>query len=80
MDANEIFKTNDLYLSAAYKILRFKLLGVEKDFKGRGTFIFQDRPDRSDVMTKYFSGELTGSLKDFSNAWSDLKTLLNQTY
>jgi len=80
MDPTEIFRTNDLYLSAALKIHGFKLLKVEKDLRGRGTFIFQDRPNRSDVVTKYFSGELTGSLKDFSNAWADLKTLLNQTY
>ena len=75
-----IFKTNDLYLSAALKVHGFKLLKIEKDVRGRGAFLFQDRPDRPDLVTKYFSGELTGSLKDFSNAWSDLKTLLNQTY
>jgi hypothetical protein len=26
----------------------------------------------------YFSGELTGSLKAFSNAWADLKSLVNE--
>jgi hypothetical protein len=80
MQKTETFKTNDLYLSSALKIHGFRLLTIEKDVRGRGTFIFEDRPNRSDVVTKYFSGELTGSLKEFANAWSDLKTLINQTY
>lgn len=79
MDPTETFRTNDLYLSSALKIHAFKLLGVEKDVRGRGTFVFQDRPDRCKLVTSYFAGELTGSLKNFSNAWSDLKTLINQS-
>ena len=41
-------------------------------------FVFQDRPDRSDFVRGYFLGELSGSLKDFSNAWADLKSLVNE--
>lgn len=70
-----VFETHDLYLASALKILGFKLLNLRKN-GGRGIFIFEDRPDRSQYVRGYFSGELSGSLKQFSNAWSDLKSLV----
>lgn len=73
------FVTTDLYLSSALQISGFKLLNVKKNSTtGKGVFIFQDRPDRSKFVRNYFSGELTGSLKAFASAWSDLKNLLSQ--
>jgi len=72
------FKTADLYLSAALKIHGFKLLDVE--FTGRkGVFVFADSEDRPKIVRDYFSGELIGSLKVFSNAWSDLKSIVTET-
>jgi len=70
------FETTDLYLSSALKVYGFKLLDLRSDGKGRGIFVFEDRSDRSRIVRDYFSGSLTGSLKAFSNAWSDLKGLL----
>ena len=72
------FETHDLYLSSALKINGFRLIDLKRDEKGRGLFVFEDRSDRSDLVKNYFSGELTGSLKAFSNAWSDLKSLVNE--
>jgi len=68
------FETNDLYLAAAMKISGFKLIDLRKNGYGIGTFIFEDRPERLQVVRDYFAGDLTGSLKAFSNAWSDLKS------
>jgi hypothetical protein len=70
------FQTSDLYLAAALKLSGFKLLDLEKSENGRGTFIFQDRPDRTRWVRSYFSGDLQGSLKLFSSAWADLKALV----
>jgi len=72
------FETYDLYLSSALKINGFRLIDLRKDEKGRGIFVFEDRPDRPHLVKDYFSGELTGSLKAFSNAWADLKSLVNE--
>jgi 5S rRNA maturation endonuclease (ribonuclease M5) len=72
------FQTHDLYLSSALKICGFRLLDLKKDEKGRGIFVFQDRDDRPQIVRSYFSGDLTGSLKAFSNAWADLKSLINE--
>jgi hypothetical protein len=72
------FETHDLYLAAALKIHGFKISDLKKNGNGRGIFVIEDQPRRSEFVRSYFSGELTGSLKQFSNAWSDLKALINE--
>lgn len=72
------FHTTDLYLASALKIHGFRLIDLMKDERGRGLFVFEDRPDRPRWVKDYFSGELSGSLKAFSNAWADIKSLLNE--
>jgi hypothetical protein len=72
------FETHDLYLASALKINGFRLIDLKKDAKGKGLFFFEDRPDRPQWVKDYYSGELTGSLKAFSNAWADLKSLVNE--
>ena len=74
----QTFQTHDLYLASALKINGFKLVDLKKDDRGHGVFIFEERSDRSQIVKSYFSGELTGSLKAFSNAWADLKALVNE--
>jgi hypothetical protein len=76
MKMEKSFETHDLYLASALKICGFRLINLKFDEKGRGSFVFEDRNDRFQVVRGYFSGELKGSLKDFSNAWADLKSLL----
>jgi len=78
IDMEKIFETHDLYLSSALKINGFRLIDLRKDEKGRGVFVFEDQPNRSQLVKDYFSGELVGSLKAFSNAWADLKSLINE--
>jgi len=72
------FETHDIYLSSALKIKGFRLIDLRGDERGRGIFIFEDQPNRFQLVWDYFSGELTGSLKAFSNAWADLKSLINE--
>jgi len=72
------FETHDIYLATALKIHGFKLLDLKGDGRGKGIFIFEDRENRSQFVRDYFSGDLIGSLKAFSNAWADLKSLVNE--
>lgn len=76
MTPTTTFKTQDLYLAAALKLIGFKLVDTEKNDRGRGVFVFQDREDRPATVRDYYAGNLQGSLKGFSNAWTDLKTLI----
>ena len=73
---SKIFETHDLYLAAALKIHNFKIIDLKRNGNGRGIFIFEDQPARPQFVKDYFSGELKGSLKQFSNAWADLKSLI----
>jgi hypothetical protein len=70
------YETYDIYLAAALKIHGFKLITFNKDDRGRGTFVFEDKDNRPQLVQKYFSGELSGNLKSFVSAWRDLKGLL----
>lgn len=72
------FQTSDLYLASALKINGFRLVDLKRDERDKGIFFFEDRDDRPILVRGYFSGELTGSLKAFSNAWADLKSFVNQ--
>jgi hypothetical protein len=64
-------------MPAALKILGFKILDIKKNGGGtKGIFVFEDRPDRPQLVMGYFNGELTWSLKAYANAWSDLKGLV----
>jgi hypothetical protein len=77
-DGMKTFETHDHYLAAALKIFGFKIIDIKKNGNGRGIFVFEDQPERSKYVRNYFSGELAGSLKAFSNAWADLKSLVNE--
>jgi len=61
------FQTSDLYLAAVLKLSGFKLLDLNKDKRGWGIFIFEDQPNRIWYVKDYYSGDLVGSLKLFSN-------------
>ena len=74
----KIFETHDLYLASALKIKGFKIIDLRRNGNGRGIFIFEDQPVRPQYVKDYFSGELAGSLKAFSNAWSDLKSRISE--
>ena len=71
----KMFNTHDIYLAAALKLHGFKLITLENDGNGRGSFVFEDRGDRPQYVQEYFSGELMGSLKSYASTWKDLKSL-----
>ena len=73
------FQTSDLYLAPALKLSGFKLLDLDKDKRGWGIFIFEDQPNRVRCVKDYYSGDLVGSLKLFSNIWADLKSMVSET-
>ena len=73
------FETHDLYLSAALKVSGFRLMDLKKDSKGKGLFVWEDKPERPKFVRDYFSGELQGSLKAYVDAWTALKSLLTES-
>ena len=77
MNGNATFETHDLYLSAALTLHGFQLIDLRRNGNSnRGIFVFKDRADRPQYVQKFFSGQLQGSLKGFSNTWADLRNML----
>jgi len=70
------FSTHDIYLATALKLSGFNFLKIEREINGKGLFIIEDKPERSQYVEDYFSGKLSGSYKSFVNTWRDLKALI----
>jgi len=72
--SRSIYRTSDLYLSAYLKARGLKLidkLQVGKKYE----FIFDDRPDRKDLIQEFFNDGMV-SITAFKNAIQDLKTMV----
>lgn len=68
------YETSDLYLSAFLKAKGLKF--VDKYRRGeRFVFIFEDRPDRQDLIREFFNDGMI-NITSFKNAIQDLKTMV----
>lgn len=68
------YRTSDLYLSAFLKAKGLRLRDKLKD-GSRFVFIFDDRPDRQELIQEFFNDGTIG-ITTFKNALQDLKTLV----
>ena len=68
------YETTDLYLSCFLKASGLQLLDVRRDGR-RTTFVFEDRPDRSDLIRSFYN-DGTVRVNDFKNALQDLKAII----
>jgi Domain of unknown function (DUF5659) len=68
------YETTDLYLGCFLKASGLRLLGVQRDGR-RTTFVFEDRPDRSDLIRSFYN-DGTVRVNDFKNALQDLKAII----
>jgi len=71
---NNTYKTSDLYLSAYLKAKGLRLIDKQK-LGDKFLFIFDDRPDRKDLIEEFFNDGLV-SITAFKNAIQDLKTMV----
>src|SRR5262249_10212119 len=68
------YETTDLYLGCFLKASGLRLLDVRRDGR-RTTFVFEDRPDRSDLIRSFYN-DGTVRVNDFKNALQDLKAII----
>jgi len=71
---NSTYKTSDLYLSAYLKAKGLRLIDKQK-LGDKFVFIFDDRPDRKELIEEFFNDGLV-SITAFKNAIQDLKTMV----
>lgn len=67
-----LFETNDLGLAAYLKLMGMEIKKMFKQ-KGKTVFSFVNKPERKELVDKYFSGEGKVSPLAYKNALRDLK-------
>jgi len=71
---NSTYETADLYLSAYLKAKGLRLIDKRKA-GNKFVFIFDDRPDRKELIEEFFNDGLV-SITAFKSVLQDLKTLV----
>lgn len=79
MTANlKTYKTTNLFLAASLKLHGFKLIDFEQANPGKIIFVFEDRPERQDIVRRFFSNELQGPLRGYGEEWKNLRTMITE--
>ncbi|MGB8658570.1 MAG: DUF5659 domain-containing protein [Candidatus Zixiibacteriota bacterium] len=77
MPLERIFVTPDIALSAVLKIEDFKLIRINRD-SGKTFFVFEDKPDRSEVVMRFVNREILVEPLRFMEEIRNLKSLTRQ--
>jgi hypothetical protein len=70
----ETYRTTDLYLSAFLKTKGLRLIDRQR-FGNKVSFVFQDRKDRSDLISDFLNDGTVG-VASYKSALQDLKVML----
>lgn len=69
-----VYETTDLYLGCYLKLSGLRLLDAKREGR-RTTFVFEDRPDRGDLIRAFYN-DGTVRVNDFKNALQDLRAIV----
>ena len=67
------YSTSNLFLAASLLTKNYRLIDTKLNERSLGIFYFEDRPDREELVRKYFDGTLEGSFKRFVNCLAELR-------
>ena len=71
-----LYQTSDFYLAAWLLSKGFMLENLDHTDPKRFEFIFQDRPDRPELVKEFISGRAVGNVADFVYQLRRAKNLL----
>jgi len=75
MNGCERYATSDFYLASFMKARGMKLVETTRDGR-RVTFVFEDRPDRGDLVREFYNdGQV--KVNAFTHAIQDLKAVVH---
>ena len=74
--AEPTYHTSDLYVAAWLLLNDFQFKGLDRQDRRRSTFIFEDRPDRPELVNTFLRGSAQGNLADFVYCIRKAKRLL----
>ena len=64
MGKDRVYKTSDLYAAAWLLSKGFQLQGIDRSNKQRDDFVFEDRPDRPELVHSFMTGPFTVGVND----------------
>ena len=65
MRTDGTYKTSDFYIAAWLLSKGLQLAGLDRRNLRRINFIFEDRPDRPELVNQFLCGSATGNVVDF---------------
>lgn len=75
-DNSNNFVTSDFYAAAFLTAKGYKLFSINKADSRRFRFIFEDEPNRPQLVSAYFAGLVDVNAKEFVSAIKELKSLM----
>ena len=72
----EEFETRDFYLACFLRCLGFSLTDIRREGR-RCIFLFQDKPERRDIMMAFYNNEGTVQPLAFVGTIKDMKALIH---
>jgi len=76
MGMNGTYRTSDLYIAAWLLSRGLEFKDIDRHNRRRCDFIFEDRPDRPDLVREFMCGSATGNVADFIYYLKRAKRLL----
>lgn len=77
MISNGNFVTTDIHLATALRVSGLKFVGVSKN-GSKGTFVFEDTPEREKIVMAFYNGELIQNVKQFIEHWFGFKKMVSE--
>lgn len=75
-DNSNNFVTSDFYAAAFLTAKGYRIFGINKADSRRFRFIFEDEPNRPQLVSAYFAGLVDVNAKEFVSAIKELKSLM----
>ena len=75
-DNSNNFTTSDFYAAAFLSAKGYQLFGINKADSRRYRFIFEDQPNRPQLVSAYFAGLVEVNARAFVTAIKELKSLM----
>jgi len=71
-----VFKTTDFYLSCFLYSKNFHIINTEKLNDNKVYFVFEDMPDRQELLNQYYNNNANVKVLDYVNSINALKSII----
>ena len=72
-----IYATSDIHLATALRVAGLKFVGISREGR-KGTFKFEDSPQREQIVMDFYNGDLIQNVKQFIEHWFGFKKMVSE--